>query len=115
MNDEFSSEAFAVVSGLIRLATDPKGCARRVAELKREQAAAAKAKTELAADRAAHDQRVAAEIASLEQRETALRKRQVDVKIAEGDVSARLKIINDAKPSRYDEREFPGTLVREPA
>jgi hypothetical protein len=48
-------EAFTAVTTLIALIGDPKGCAKRMAELQKLSDQVAKAQAELGADRSAHD------------------------------------------------------------
>jgi hypothetical protein len=79
MTGTVTDEVFAAVFDLVKLAADPAGCAKRIAELKArlDEVAAAEAKLDRA--RAAFDQ----ERADIEQRKEALRDREVAIAGAE--------------------------------
>jgi chorismate mutase len=66
---EATPDAFAAVTGLIALITDPKACAKRIDELRKLIEQAEKAQAQLAAERAAHEAKVAADKAELAARE----------------------------------------------
>jgi septal ring factor EnvC (AmiA/AmiB activator) len=70
-----NSDAFAAVTGLIALITDPKACAKRLADLQQQLAAAAKAQAKLDADREAYERKVAADKAELAAREQKIAER----------------------------------------
>jgi hypothetical protein len=74
-----SPDTFAAVTALIALISDPKGCAKRLAELQAKIAAAERAQTQFEAAQPVHDQAAAA----LEAREIAVTEREQRVDAAE--------------------------------
>jgi hypothetical protein len=76
---EPTPEAFAAVAGLIGLIVDAKARSKRLAELQAATDAATKAQAKLDADRETH----ARAVATADEREKALRDREVKVAIAE--------------------------------
>jgi hypothetical protein len=103
-------ETFAAVTDLIRLIADPDGCAKRVRDLQKLGDQVAKAQARLETERAAHDQKVMADTAAMDEREQKLRDRHLALSIAERDLAAREKVIADARPPRFagDPKLEPG-------
>jgi hypothetical protein len=104
---------------LLAVVTDAPGCKARLTELQKQIAAAAKAQAQLDGDRDAHDRAAATAEADMIAREAAVRKREVDVSIAERDLFAReqalIAKLNESRPPRYPfDPNLSGTITREP-
>jgi hypothetical protein len=112
-----SPDTYAAVAGLIALISDAPACKARLAELQKQIEAATKAQTNLDADRAAHQAEVAAAKATFDARETALRKREVEVLVRSNDLDDRAARLEESgKPWRPEKVDTLGNgLTRERA
>jgi IS5 family transposase len=81
---DVSPEAFAAVANLIAVIADPKGCAKRLAELQARMGAVTAAQTKLDADA----RTVAADRAAADEHAKAVREREVKAALAERDLIA---------------------------
>jgi hypothetical protein len=107
-----SDASFTAVADLIALISDPKACAKRMAELQTLGAEIAAAQAKLDAARAEHDRKITADTAELAEREAAVGQRHVVVSIAEREVAAARARDAAAMPPRYpsDPNFAPGTI-----
>ena len=79
MNDTPTSDAFAALNALIKLATDPAACRARSAKLQKLIDRAAEAEKRLTERSVAFDAKVAAEKAALDDRKAKLNARELEL------------------------------------
>jgi hypothetical protein len=91
MSDAQHPDAFAAVTNLIALVSDPKACARRLDELQKLEGQIAGAQAQLAADREQHDRRAA----ELDTREASLLTRE------EACAAAEAEYFSKQEPEKY--------------
>jgi hypothetical protein len=112
-------EACAAVTALIALISDPKGCAKRMAELQATIDAADKAQAQLAADRAAHERAVAEANHELDARRLEIAKSECDIRLQREGLKLQMAHKAAAETFPFDPNFGPGSrshtgLAREP-
>jgi hypothetical protein len=108
--------AFAAVTDLLNLVTDPRGCTARLKALKRELDALADARAALAAEQAAFTELASNRAREMDVKAGDLRKREVAVHLAEARLAEREEVVAAYHRDQRDrqlEHVGAGGLTRE--